>query len=385
MLTKKQKQSRLRWAKEYRNWSKDQWDAVQWSDEARFEVCVGDTRSRVIKKKEEAYEDDCLKKKVKFPASVMVWGSMSARGVEKLHFVEGIMNASKYIDTLETYFKPTIEHFENIGVQYISQQDGAACHTAKKVMKCFVWSEINGGLESDVFASIMVRFLLSEIQKHKPSKIIVWSDGCTYQNRNVKLSNGLLELAMEQNIIIEQKYLEVGHTQMEADSIHSTIERKLKRNQEICVPADYIRIMKSAREKPSQYNVIPLTHNDFYKYDVGLYPSIRPGNKTGDPCVTDICELQYLPEGTIQYKLKFKDMWTVLPRRPSRKSRDVQHPPLYNSPCAIELTKFLHLQELKLLMPADYHSFYNNMSHKGCESPQECPHLRLVLNANQKY
>lgn len=60
---------------------------------------------------------------------------MSARGIGKLHFVEGNMNASKYIDTLENYLKPALENFRNAGNEFIFQQDGAACHTAKKVMK----------------------------------------------------------------------------------------------------------------------------------------------------------------------------------------------------------------------------------------------------------
>nr|CAH7761776.1 unnamed protein product [Callosobruchus chinensis] len=247
----------------------------------------------------------------------------------------------------------------------------------------FLWHEANGGLESNVFCSIMRRFLLSEIQKQNPKKIILWSDGCGYQNRNTKLSNCLLELSMEQNITIEQKYLEVGHTQMEVDSIHSTIERKLDRRRDVCLPADYVNIIKSARENPSQYNVVPLTYTDFYSYDSGLYTSIRPGSKAGDACVNDICALQYLPEGNIRYKLKFSDMWNDLPRRPNRKMYPKEHPPLYTSPCAIELSKFIHLQELKLLMVSDYQSFYDNLRHKNCTSTDECNHIRTPLNASQ--
>nr|CAH7745929.1 unnamed protein product [Callosobruchus chinensis] len=252
-----------------------------------------------------------------------------------------------------------------------------------KDVSCFLWHEANGGLESNVFCSIMRRFLLSEIQKQNPKKIILWSDGCGYQNRNTKLSNCLLELSMEQNITIEQKYLEVGHTQMEVDSIHSTIERKLDRRRDVCLPADYVNIIKSARENPSQYNVVPLTYTDFYSYDSGLYTCIRPGSKAGDACVNDICALQYLPEGNIRYKLKFSDMWNDLPRRPNRKMYPKEHPPLYTSPCAIELSKFIHLQELKLLMVSDYQSFYDNLRHKNCTSTDECNHIRTPLNASQ--
>lgn len=121
------------WAKEHRAWSQHQWNSIIWSDEARFEVCVGDSRSRVIRTKGEVYDTDCLKKKVKFPASVMIWGSMSARGVGKLHFVDGIMNADKYINVLENNLKPQIEELRLQNIECIFQQDGAACHTAKKV------------------------------------------------------------------------------------------------------------------------------------------------------------------------------------------------------------------------------------------------------------
>lgn len=33
--------------------------------------------------------------------SVMVWGCMSARGVRKLHFIEGTMDYKMYIDILK--------------------------------------------------------------------------------------------------------------------------------------------------------------------------------------------------------------------------------------------------------------------------------------------
>lgn len=106
-----------------------------------------------------------------------------------------------------------------------------------KEVFCYLWHEGNGGwivvLDSNVFASILTKHLVSELQKSKATKIILWSDGCCYQNRSVKLANALLELAVEQNVIIEQKYLEVGHTQMEVDSIYSAIERKLPPHREI--------------------------------------------------------------------------------------------------------------------------------------------------------
>lgn len=110
-----------------------QWDSVIWSDESRFEVCVGDYRSRVLRTKNEPYHPDCLRRKVKFPASVMIWGCMSAQGVGKLHIIDGTVNAVRYIDILRDSLMPSIEALITTENGYIFQQDGAACHTAKIV------------------------------------------------------------------------------------------------------------------------------------------------------------------------------------------------------------------------------------------------------------
>ena len=58
--------------------------------------------------------------------------------------------------------------------------------------------------------------ILRQMVQEKPNTIIFYSNGCTYQNRSCVMSNALLLTAINHNIIIKQKFLEVGHTQMEA-------------------------------------------------------------------------------------------------------------------------------------------------------------------------
>lgn len=82
---------------------------------------------------------------------------------------------------------------------------------------------------------------------------ILYSDGCAAQNRHAVLSNALFNLAMEENVTIIQRFLQKGHTQMEANSMHSLIERKIRKTN-INVPADYVYICKKACEK-SPYEV----------------------------------------------------------------------------------------------------------------------------------
>ena len=116
-----------------------------------------------------------------------------------------------------------------------------------------------------------------KILKAQPTikKLIVWSDGCTCQNRNAQLSNVYLHLGKEYDIVIEQKFLVVGHTQMECDSMHSTIERKTVAD--IFTPHGYYLIMEIARIRPSPYHVNPLCHDDFMMLTGSYVNSIRPG------------------------------------------------------------------------------------------------------------
>lgn len=84
--------------------------------------------------------------------------------------------------------------------------------------------ELECSLSDSIFASCLTDFL-SELLNQSLNPVILYSDGCGYQNRNSILSNALLHLSVAKKVVIIQKYLEKGHTQMEYDSVHSTIER----------------------------------------------------------------------------------------------------------------------------------------------------------------
>ncbi|CAH2088773.1 unnamed protein product [Euphydryas editha] len=172
---------------------------------------------------------------------------------------------------------------------------------------------------------------------------------------------------MARNVVITQKYLEKGHTQMEVDSVHSVIERKLK-NREIFLPSQYATITKEARKAPSPYEVITPDYTFFKNYgikDYLIYESIRLGRGAGDHCVTDIKALRYNPNGTIDYKLQFSDDFVPLPRRPKKITSLINSTPsLYESRQPISKIKYDHLQELKNVIPKDCHTFYDNLPFK---------------------
>ena len=226
---------------------------------------------------------------------------------------------------------------------------------------CFLWHEAEGRVTSNEFATILFNFIQSNVPEGE--EIILYSDGCTAQNKNVTLSNALLQLAIGKGIIITQKYLTSGHTQMECDSMHSTIERKI-RNKEIYSPAGYIAACKTARLNPRPYQVEYLHHRYFKNFSALKYHSfIRPGYKTGDPTVNDLCAIQYRHDGKLYYKLNFDDDWMALKKRLSRKSQGIGDiVPLYQNELPIKKSKYDHLQQLKEVIPADYHLFYDTLA-----------------------
>lgn len=184
---------------------------------------------------------------------------------------------------------------------------------------CYIWNECEGKLTSNEFSTIIVtdleKFRTQNTTQHN-KEIIIYSDGCTYQNRNVVLSNALLNYSMEKKVTIKQKYLEKGHTQMECNSMQSVIERALK-NKKINIPTDYVYIAKTAcKKKP--YDVHYLYHHFFkdVEHTLKFHKSIRPGKRTGDPTVTNIRALKYTPDGRIEFKLRHSATdWEELPTR----------------------------------------------------------------------
>lgn len=244
---------------------------------------------------------------------------------------------------------------------------------------CYLWDESEGGLNADEFASILYDFITTQIDKNTCNHVILYSDGCTYQNRNCIIANALLLASQKMGIEITQKFLEKGHTQMECDSMHATIERKL-RNREVYSPSAYEDACRTARLKPKPYKVQYLYHDFFKKFStLDFIQSIRPGVKKGDPVVTDLRCIKYNPNWSVHVKLKLDSTdFMELPRRVKKPNGEIMVPPLRNNRIPIESTKFKHLQELKSVLPRDVHPYYDRLPHfkakpasKFCK-PNEC-------------
>ena len=141
----------------------------------------------------------------------------------------------------------------------------------------------------------------------------MWSDGC--ENRNITVANAYSELSRQHGVVITQKYLVAGHTQMECDSMHSAIERRLKLT-DVFTFRDYVMILQTARVRPAPYHVAEVKHDEVLKMSASYFSSIRPGKKIGDLKVHDLRAIQYTDDGQVYFKLSFSDKeWSLMPQR----------------------------------------------------------------------
>ncbi len=135
----------------------------------------------------------------------------------------------------------------------------------------YLWHEGEAGLSANEFASCVINYLVAH-----PS----------YEEYILRFATGKRKT-------VTQKFLERGHTQMECDSVHSVIERRL-RNREISVPAEYAAVIQGAHSNPRPYQVRYVDHTFFSDFSqVNLCKSIRPGKTTGDPTVHDLRAIFY--------------------------------------------------------------------------------------------
>ncbi|KAK3555442.1 hypothetical protein QTP86_016103 [Hemibagrus guttatus] len=99
------------------------------TDESKFEVLFGKLGRHVIRTKEDKDNPSCYQRSVQKPASLMVWGCMSACGTGSLHIWKGTINAERYIQVLEQHMLPSRRRLFQ-GRPCIFQHDNARPHTA---------------------------------------------------------------------------------------------------------------------------------------------------------------------------------------------------------------------------------------------------------------
>ena len=129
VITEINRIKRLKWAREHKNWTNEQWRQVLWTDESPFELrneCV----RRVWRLRSQRNHVVNFTPTKKYQPKIMVWGAFSYGGVGRLHWIQDIMTKEIYHDILHEQMLPSKDMLFG-DRPYIFQQDNDPKHTAK--------------------------------------------------------------------------------------------------------------------------------------------------------------------------------------------------------------------------------------------------------------
>ncbi|EAL59155.1 transposase [Wolbachia endosymbiont of Drosophila ananassae] len=133
-LSDKNVKARLKFAKDHKNWTIDDWKRVVWSDESKFNRFQSDGKQYCWIRPGDRVQRHHVKQTVKHGGgNIMVWGCFTWWHIGPLQLVEGIMKKEDYLRILQTNLPNYFDKCAYPEKDIIFQQDGDPKHTAKIV------------------------------------------------------------------------------------------------------------------------------------------------------------------------------------------------------------------------------------------------------------
>lgn len=247
---------------------------------------------------------------------------------------------------------------------------------------CYLWNESIAKRGAIEIVTGVYTFLKDHCQGKK--EVIFYSDNCTAQNKNKIMFCMYLYALKVLNIqTITHKYLIVGHTENEGDSIHACIEKEKKRvlkQGPIFVPSELAMIIRCAKKNAPLYNVKEMETKDFIDWkkvcdETGKNFNI---NIEGEKCLwqnVKVIQMNVNEPDLIKYKTSYLE--TIFTKAINVKYRmrgrrrtleNLELEPAYSEPPRIAANKLRDLVSLceSGIIPERHRSFFSNL--KGQEN-----------------
>ena len=145
LLRPQNKLKRWLWARKYRNYTKEYWQNVLFTDESKFEIYGNNRRIYVRCRKNERFINSCLKPTVKHGGgSIQVWGCFSYNGVGDLYRINDKLTKHKYHSILQRHAIPS--GMKLCGRSFVLEQDNDPKHTSHLCKNYLKTNEQKGDL-----------------------------------------------------------------------------------------------------------------------------------------------------------------------------------------------------------------------------------------------
>lgn len=130
---------------------------------------------------------------------------------------------------------------------------------------CFIWTEGTAGRGAQEVGSCLKKFIDNYLAQGK-EELILWSDSCGGQNRNIKIVL-LLKAILETHPSLKTiyfKYLIPGHSYLPNDTDFGEVERSLKYQLRLYTLNEFKQLILENCSKKKKFVVCEMTNNDFY-------------------------------------------------------------------------------------------------------------------------
>lgn len=236
----------------------------------------------------------------------------------------------------------------------------------------YMWSENIASRGANEIGSCLIKHMQRYVPQ-QTEEIILYSDSCGGQNRNIKMTLLLKKvLTSLVNVnTITQKFFISGHSYNSCDRCFGIIDKQRKFTQDIFLPKHWENIVCQAKKKDPKFEVIHMTENDFYSsqelLDLIVNRKISNTNIKINwhhiECIKNIKDRPFAlhlkqihSEEELQVNLHKKDILQSM-------FVDVE---LQNaSTNKIAKEKYEDLISLLKYVPSEYHEFYKNLEHHG--------------------
>jgi len=133
-LSPKNVKNRLAWAVAHKNWTRDDWRRVVWTDETKVNRFGSDGNKYAWKRDDEPIQPRHVQKTVKHGGgSIKLWSCITYEGVGYIVKIDNTLDQHLYKDILEEDLMRTIEEYGIEKQAMIFQQDNDPKHTAASV------------------------------------------------------------------------------------------------------------------------------------------------------------------------------------------------------------------------------------------------------------
>lgn len=240
--------------------------------------------------------------------------------------------------------------------------------------------------------------LLYHIKQYVPPEcenLVLYSDSCGAQNRNIKTSVMLSHLLEKNEHLkeITQHFYRTGHSYNVCDRKFAIIEKKRRIASDVYVPSQWSELIQNAKETMPKFTVVEMKKEHFFDCSVLLSKYCTNRKKTVDKSAVN-----WLTMRKIEYQKKqpmllhFETYLDVLKKYDenveftpnllktlcvakrtfsSDEFIKTELPILYPNGREISTEKLKDLLELLAYIPQQFHKFYIDLGHSETEQQEE--------------